>query len=60
MDAMLACPECGSTGDHYCHRVKVKDPDAKALGRDCRWQGLRDELKELETEIARLRGEGQT
>lgn len=74
MDGMLMCPECASvlvvvtaeqmfdvnTGDHYCHSVKVQDPDAKALCRNCRWQGRRDQLKDLDTEVARLRGEGRT
>lgn len=68
MDAMLACPRCGSTevavtaeemfmvntGDHYLHSVKTQDDNAKADCLDCRWGGRRYQLKE-----AAQRGEGE-
>ena len=52
------CPECESTevtltheqsfmantGDHYCHSVKVQDPDSKARCTECDWQGRHDQL----------------
>ena len=59
MTSKLICPECGSeeviltheqtfmanTLDHYCHSVKVQDPDSKSRCLDCGWQGQRDQLK---------------
>ncbi len=52
------CPDCGSTNvtltceqkfmanteDHYCHSVKIQDPDSKADCLDCEWQGRHDQL----------------
>ena len=52
------CPKCGSqevtltyeqmikanTGEHYCHSVKIQDPDAKATCLDCGWIGQHDQL----------------
>lgn len=56
--AELTCPDCGSnrvtltheqsfmanTGEHYCHSVKVQDPDSKASCLDCHWRGRHDQL----------------
>lgn len=55
---MKTCPECGSpevtltheqsfmanTGEHFCHSVKIQDPDAKADCLNCWWQGRHDQL----------------
>lgn len=55
---LLRCPECKSdrvtltheqtfmanTLEHYCHSVKVQDPDAKARCIECNWQGRHDQL----------------
>jgi len=52
------CPECESdqvtltheqtfmanTLEHYCHSVKVQDPDSKAGCLNCDWTGKHDEL----------------
>jgi ssDNA-binding Zn-finger/Zn-ribbon topoisomerase 1 len=52
------CPECGSeevtltheqifmanTGDHYCHSVKVQDPESKSTCLECNWHGRHDQL----------------
>lgn len=54
----LTCPECGSesvtvthiqrfyanSGDHYCHTIKVRDPDSGADCLSCGWVGRRDQL----------------
>lgn len=56
----LVCPSCESdrvavaaedlwmanTMELYCHSVKPHDGDAKALCLDCRWEGMRQDLKE--------------
>jgi hypothetical protein len=53
------CPECGSdkvfsshlqgfmvnTGDHYCHLVKVHDPESYAGCIECQWRGTFADLK---------------
>lgn len=55
------CPECGSdqvaatseqmfmvnTDVYYCESVKPHDSDAKATCLDCRWEGQRQQLKEV-------------
>lgn len=60
MTELLKCPACGSfevtaaseqmfmvnTGEHYCHRVKAHDSDARATCLDCDWVGIRDQLVE--------------
>ena len=52
------CPECGSTDvtltheqsfmantlEHFCHSVKVQDPDSKAKCLSCDWEGRHDQL----------------
>lgn len=52
------CPECGSpevtltheqlfmanTLEHYCHSVKVQDPDSDSRCIDCGWNGRHDQL----------------
>jgi len=52
------CPECGSeevtltheqafmanTCEHYCHSVKIQDPDSKARCLDCDWTGQHHQL----------------
>lgn len=54
------CPQCRSdkvavtheqmfmvnTGEHYCHSVKIHDPNAKCNCLDCRWEGARIDLIE--------------
>lgn len=56
----FTCPKCGSeqvttihvqmfminTGDHYCHSVKTHDSNSEAKCLDCRWVGVRADLKE--------------
>lgn len=56
----LICPNCDSdrvataseelwmvnTMERYCASVKPHDDDAKALCLDCRWEGMRQDLKE--------------
>jgi hypothetical protein len=53
------CPDCDSTevtltheqmfmantGEHYCHSVKIQDPDSKAQCLTCGWMGFHDDLK---------------
>lgn len=60
----LKCPDCESTevtltheqmfmantGEHYCHSVKIQDPDSKAVCLDCRWEGRHDQLIGYEQE----------
>ena len=55
----LRCPECNSdqvtvahiqkfmanAHEHYCHSVKVRDPDSPAGCLDCNWHGEREQLK---------------
>jgi hypothetical protein len=52
------CPECGgtevtltheqtfmaNTGEHYCHSVKIQDPDSKSWCTECNWRGTHDQL----------------
>lgn len=52
------CPECDSTkvtltheqsfmantGEHYCHSVKVQDPDSRASCLECGWEGIHEQL----------------
>jgi ssDNA-binding Zn-finger/Zn-ribbon topoisomerase 1 len=52
------CPECDSTevtltheqsfmantGEHYCHSVKVQDPDSRASCLKCGWEGTHEQL----------------
>jgi hypothetical protein len=52
------CPECESTEviltheqsfmantlEHYCHSVKVQDPDSQARCLECNWTGRHDQL----------------
>lgn len=52
------CPECdgtevtltheqsfmANTGSHYCHSVKVQDPESKAMCLECGWHGCHDQL----------------
>lgn len=59
-ESTLVCPACGSdrvttehhqmfmanTGEHYCHSIKTYDSDSPATCLDCRWTGLRQDLKE--------------
>ena len=59
----ITCPECGSekvvtehhqmfmvnTSEHYCHSMKTQDSDSPALCLDCRWRGVRQELKGEQT-----------
>lgn len=59
-EPMLLCPTCGSdkvtttaeqmfmanTGDHYCHSMKAHDSDAKAACLECKWHGIRAQLKQ--------------
>lgn len=33
-----------NTLEHYCHSVKVQDPDSKAKCLECWWYGRHDEL----------------
>lgn len=54
----LRCPECDSskvtltheqsfmanTFEHYCHSVKVQDPESKAQCLKCNWSGRHDQL----------------
>lgn len=54
----LRCPVCDSkkvtlqhvqtfmanTLEHYCHSVKVQDPDSKSMCLDCLWTGQHDQL----------------
>ena len=54
------CPDCDSdrvttehhqmfmvnTDEHYCHSMKTHDSDSPATCLDCRWKGLRQDLKE--------------
>lgn len=56
---LYTCPECGgtevtltheqrfmaNTGHHYCHSVKVQDPESKAMCLECRWEGQHDQLE---------------
>ena len=60
--SIYTCPECGSskvtltheqsfmanTLEHYCHSVKVQDPDSKATCLECWWHGRHDELNGYE------------
>jgi predicted Zn-ribbon and HTH transcriptional regulator len=57
------CPECESdkvtaehqqmfmvnTGNHYCHSMKIQDPDSPATCLDCGWEGVRENLTEKST-----------
>ena len=57
-EEIFVCPECGrdkvttahiqkfmvNTGEHYCHSVKVQDPESPASCIDCYWHGRRDDL----------------
>lgn len=58
MVSTLRCPECMSdevtltheqsfmanTLEHYCHSVKVQDPNSKARCTECDWAGQHDQL----------------
>lgn len=55
---VLKCPCCDSsevtltaeqsfhanTLEHYCHSVKIQDPDSKAFCLSCQWTGFRKDL----------------
>lgn len=57
-EKLLVCPNCESeavtvtaeqkfmvnTGDHYCHSIKIQDPDAEATCLACGWIGERSQL----------------
>lgn len=62
MTTKLRCPSCGSdlvtltyeqkflanTQEHYCHSVKIGDPNSKADCLDCQWKGMRRDLSETD------------
>ena len=55
----IKCPDCGgenvtvtaeqmfmiNTGDHYCHKIKAQDSDAKCACLNCEWRGVRADLE---------------
>ena len=55
----LCCPHCNTdqvtlahvqrfmanTQEHYCHSVKVQDPDSESTSLNCEWTGSHDQLK---------------
>jgi hypothetical protein len=59
---LLTCPSCGgdrvvlyeetsymaNSGEHYCHSIKMQDPNAKASCLDCQWSGQHDQLNGYE------------
>lgn len=57
-EVTLHCPECGSPDvtltheqmfmanscEHYCHSVKIQDPESRSTCLTCRWEGTRANL----------------